>query len=510
MERGKKRHLEVGVGDNSPVTLELSREYVAGLDENKLDAGKSYSKITPDSGLNLKSLSSLLKDPQSWTNHKKLMQYCAYYGHYDNMLSGAFLNIFIPFSQVDYKLIGGDEEVRKDIANWLEDISFRDLLEGMAYDYYIYGRFVAYLYESGVLQLLPVFRCSIENLAVNGNPIMSFELDRTKTRGMVDISDYERKYAGYPEEIVRAAKNGQQYALLNVDNAFSCSMAKSAWEKYSVPMMVSAFPYVIKKDMLAKTEEVELSNMSKSLLEVQVGDRDKVPCPSELELKKAGQSYVSALKNGGASIAVVSWNVKGNWLIYNNKEVLDNIVSSTSFQNWNILAALSISPVLSAGSEHFNKGASGSFSQTSAAVSTINKRINGFLDKVTLVMNRVINKYAENNDLEKEKLPRMLFDKVDLSDDEKLMNELLKLYDRGLVSNKTLFENTELDYLTERENRVSENKANDLITFKPRPTANQMSSDDFQNGRPTLDDSQRKSDKENSLRSNYSPKPSTE
>lgn len=507
----KKRYKKVVQQSNtSPANLNQPQVYVAGLGDASLDYGKKYSKIIPNSGITLSSLSSILKNPQDWSQHKKLLQYCAYYSHYDNMLSGALFNIFIPFSQVDFKLIGGSDETRSALQDWLSDISFEDLLEGMAFDYYMYGRFIAYLYDSGALQLLPVFRCQVESLDINGNPLISFELDRTKEMSQVDISKLERKYAGYPKEIVKAASDGKTFALLDVGRTFSCALAKSAWEKYPIPMITSAFPYIIKKEMLAQTEEVELDNMSKSLLEVKVGDKDKMPKPSIPEMKVAGQSYINALKSNGASIAVVSWNVKGEWLVYSNKEVLEQIVNSTSFQNWNILAALSISPVLSAGSEHFNKGASGSYSQTSAAISTINKRINGFLKKVALTMNRLIIQYAESQNFDMENLPKLSFDKVDLTDDEKLIEELLKLYDRGLVSNKTLFENTDLDYMTERKNRENENGSDDITVFKPRPTANQMSSNDNDGGRPTVEDSKRVSDKDNSSRSNSAPKPSTE
>lgn len=503
----KKQKNEIGVNLGTTTPNNENSVYISGIDITNLEYGKKYSQIKPYSGITLKTLSNILKNPQEWTSHKSLLQYCAYYSHFDNMLSGALFNIFIPFSVVDYRLNGGSAENREKITQWLEDNSFSELLEGMATDYYMYGRFVSYLYDNNVLQILPVFRCEVESLEIGGNPIISFEINRDVKISKTNIGKLEKKYAGYPSEIVQALKNNKLYAQLDNSRTYSCSFTKSAWEKYPVPMLTSSLQYVIKKEMLSKTEDVELNNMSKSLLQVQVGDKEKTPKPSESELMAAGKSFVNALKSDGASVAVVAWNVEGKWLTYENKEVLDSIVNSTSFQNWNILSALSISPVLSAGSEHFNKGTSGSFSQTTAAIGTINKRINGFLSKVAKLLNRIIKTHWEDFELDNSQdLPKIIFDKVDLSDNKDVQEELIKLYDRGLISNKTFFERSELDYNTEKLNREEENKNNEFEVFKPRPTANQMSWNDDKGGRPIVNDNKRKTDKNNSLRSNNMPK----
>lgn len=504
-KRNKNKYIETGSQE--------SEVYTASFDFKKLEMSNKYTEIKPNNVVDLTTISNILKNSMDWANYKKLLELTAYFTKYDNMLFGAFFNILIPFAQSNYRLIGGNANSRKVFKEWLTTIGFEDILAGLAHDYFVYGRSVCYLYDSGALQVLPIFRCQVESLDVLNNPVISFEVDKTRRSSKVDIKQLESKYAGFPSEILDAAKQGKDFALLETSNTFSISGSKASWEKYSLPIITSALPWLYKKDVLSLTENTELSNMSKSFLEVQVGDEKIRAKPNENEFKAVANSYSNAIKTKGNNISVVAWNVKSEWKVYNNKDVLNSIANSMSFINWNILSALSMSPVLSAGSEHFNKGSSGSFSQTSSAVKVINKRINTFLKEVAKMINRMMKIVSEEQRISSSRTPELVFDMVDLENDSSLNEELISLYDKGLLSRQTLFDHTDLDYEQEKENKTSEVDDNEV--FAPPAQSYNMSANDTNSsgdnkgGAPIKDNKKRKSDKEQSLK-NQVPSPSDE
>ena len=301
-------------------------DFVIAANESTIEYSIKYTKSNSSTLTSVDTLSSILRDPQQWTNFKNLLSYCDYYINYDSMAAGAIKNILIPFSQAEYWLSGGSEKGRKFFNKWLDDINFHDILSGMANDYFRYGQTYLYLYEDNYLQILPPHRCIIESLAVNGEPVISFELDTTRTMSNTDMTALERKYAGYPPEVAKAAKDGGRYAQLIVGNTYAVQGSKAYWERYALPILTSALPWLLEKETLNGVLINELENMKRSFLEVQVGDKDKLPKPNQKEMQSVANAYRNALSTSETNLAVVSWNVKSNWVQSNNKEILNNIV----------------------------------------------------------------------------------------------------------------------------------------------------------------------------------------
>lgn len=464
---------------------------------------KFNSTTSPTSITSTDSLRNILTNPQEFENIKRLYQYCDYYVNYDTIVAGAIKNIFIPFSQTPYRLEGGTKKSRQFFETVFEQNNLEDIIRGCANDYFKYANVYLYLNDDYTLQLLPPHRCYVEALAVDGEPIVSFEIDRSVQIGKTDITKLERQYNGYPDVIQDEIKKGGSYAQLPIGNCFSISYSKASWEKYAVPPIAAALPWLIEKETLNKTLTTELDNMRGTFLHVRVGDKDKNAIPGQAELNDIGNTFASVLATDGGRVACTSWNVQAEFLNGGTKDSLNTITDLMANINWNILSALTISSVLATGDNLPNVSANANFSTIQAAVTLVNKRINAYLSDLTKMINKIIRHIADKESVTKP--PRIIFDLVDLNNDEGLTQLMLDLYDKGLLSKQTLYDHTNFNFDEELEKRSQETKdgINQVLTPPDQPY--NKSASENKGGRPELDMNERTSDKDGK---NENPSPS--
>lgn len=470
---------------------------------NVIQSYKFDSTTMPVAITSIDSLRGILTNPQEYTNIKRIYQFCDYYVNYDSIVAGAIKNIFIPFSQTPYRLNGGTKKSRAFFETLFEQNNLEDIIRGCANDYFKYANVYLYLNDDYTIQLLPPHRCAVEALAVDGEPIISFEVDRSIEFGRTDISDLERKYHGYPKVIQDVVKNGGSYAQLPIGSCFSITYSKASWEKYAVPPITAALPWLVEKETLTKTLTTELNNMRDTFLHVRVGDKDKNPIPGDGELAQIGNSFSSVLSSDGGRVVITSWNVQAEFLNGGTKDALDTISDLMANINWNILSALTISSVLATGDNLPNVSANANFSTIQAAVSLVNKRINAYLNDLTKMFNKIIRIIANEEGFSK--APELIFDLVDLNNDEGVTELMLDLYDKGFLSKQTVYDHTNFNYGEELEKRQDEIRMgiNQVLT-PPEQPYNRTSTDD-EGGRPELDMNERTTDKDGK---NENPRPS--
>lgn len=462
-----------------------------------------YNLTSPISLTSLDTLQSILRNPQTFENITRLYQYCDYYINYDSICAGAIKNIFIPFSQAPYRLVGGNKKTRDFFTKIFDKNNLEDIVRGCANDYHKYGNLYVYLNDDYSIQMLPPHRCEVENIAIDGEPVVAFEIDRTTQYGKVDIEDIERKYNGYPKEILEGAKKGQSFVRLSIGKVFSVSYSKASWEKYAIPPLTAALPWLVQKETLNKTLITELDNMRATFLHVKVGDKDKNPIPGEGELRGIGKIFTNVLGRDGGRVAATTWNVDADFKNGGTKDSLAVINDMMANINWNVLSALSVSSVLATGDNLPNTNASSNFSTIQAAVTLVNKRINAFLDDLTKMFNKIIRIISLREGFRS--YPVIQFEIVDLSDDKSVTELLMNLYDKGFISKETIYEHTKFDFNEELEKRKYEaNDGIDKILAPPEQPYNRPTSDD-DGGRPELDMDERTTDIDGK---NENPRPS--
>lgn len=91
-----------------------------------------------------------------------------------------------------------------------------------------------------------------------------------------------------------------------------------------------------------------------------------------------------------------------------------------------------------------------------------------------------------------ENVPEFTFPPVDLTGSGKLYETCLKLWEKGVLSTKTMLDIHGYDEAQEVERRVKEDENGTTDTLKPRDAKEEET--DKQPGRPVLDDSERHSD----------------
>lgn len=464
---------------------------------------KYNSTTSPNAITSVDSLRSILTNPQEFENVKKLYQYCDYYVNYDSIVAGAIKNIFIPYSQTPYRLSGGTQKSRTFFETLFERNNLEDIVRGCSNDYFKYATVYLYMNDDYTIQLLPPHRCAVEALSVDGEPIVSYEIDRSIEIGKTDITALERKYSGYPKVIQDAVSKGESYAQLEIGKCFSISYSKASWEKYAFPPIVAALPWLIEKETLTKTLTSELENMRSTILHVQVGDKDKNAIPGEGELERIGRSFVSALSMDGGKVVSTAWNVQAKFINGGTKDSLSTITDLMANINWNILSALTISSVLATGDNLPNVSSNANFSTIQAAVTLVNKRINAYLYDLSKMINKLIKIVSEEEGLKKP--PEIIFDKVDLNNDESITDLMLDLYDKGFISRQTIYDHTGFNYDEEIEKRTMEMNAGvDKVLSPPAQPYNSTPTQD-QGGRPELDMDERTTDKDGK---NENPRPS--
>ena len=463
---------------------------------------KFNSNTSPASITSVDSLRSILSNPQEFENVKKIYQYCDYYVNYDSIVSGAIKNIFIPFSQTPYRLAGGTQKSRTFFTELFNRNNLEDIVRGCSNDYFKYANVYLYLENNHTIQLLPPHRCAVEALSVDGEPIISFEIDRSIEIGKTDITALERKYSGYPKVIQDAVSKGGSYAQLEVGKCFSICYSKASWEKYAVPPIISALPWLIETETLTQTLTKELENMRSTFLHVQVGDKDKNPIPGDQELASIGSSFVNALSSDGGKIVATSWNVQAQFLNGGTKDSLATITDLMANINWNILSALTISSVLATGDNLPNISSNANFSTIQAAVTLVNKRINAYLTDLSKTLNKMIRIISEEEGFKK--YPEIVFDLVDLNNDEGVTQLMLDLYDKGFLSHQTIYDHTGFNYEEEIEKKTMEkNDGIDQVLTPPDQPYNKSGTSE--GGRPELDMNERTTDKDGK---NENPSPS--
>lgn len=463
------------------------------------------TQFKPNGDLKGFNLQTILMNVQ--TNIYKIYELMAYYVQSDNIFSSAVKNVLTPFSVTPFRLQGSSQKAKDFFYNYFEEIGLNDLLYGIYYDLYLYGNVYLYKYENGYIQILPPHRIEIQDVKVPNEPVLGYKIPEAKSVNYSQVSEtfiktMEAKYSnGYPPEILEGIKKGQRIVQLNPLNTYTIQGAKSFWEKYSMPLGISLLPLFSKKNLISESENNELNVLQKSVLHIQVGDAEKRPKPNRAELDAVAQSFIQATT--GLGISVTSWDVKAEWKKIDFKDAGNSIKMKYSEVNAAILSGLGLASVIVTGD-----ATGSSFAAAQVNTSIASKRIMQNILNVQQFLRKIMKEVASGQRISDTRMPDLIFEPVDLQTTAEATDEILKLFEKGLVGNRTVLETAKLDYQQERDRKEQEQKDGDEIVFTLPPSFNNQTGDPNAPGAPTLPNSKRTSDPSKSA-SGKQPKPST-
>lgn len=522
--------------DFRPVQEDTAEKVTAAVvgasDENDVKQIQSYNNnnITFSGELSSYDYNTILRDKQ--TNIVSLYQLADYYVDADPIVHAIVKNVYVPFSTgSSWYLIGSKKTVDLYEAQY-KKMRLREKLDSIMLEYWKYGNVYCYLMEDGNLITLPVHKCKIGNVSLNGEPIVDYDVMSIQNEwrvknysikpGWIDDNKLETYFKGYPKEVVKAINQAQQYAQLDPSRTFVLQGSKESWQRYAIPFIASCLSALSKKELITMYEKATLNLGIRSFVHVTYGD------------PKAGSDFLPDRNSLTAVRALFQKAMSGNPLVVTNnwtkaaviKPDLEDMYQWNIYQEVNdaILSAGGVSGIIATGVS--NDGST--FASAQVSMQTVESRIEAAMTEFCDMMNRinVLLKEYITGTYNKKDAPEFKFTPLSLEGKKALREACLNLYKEGVLSVKTLLDKNGYNLDAEKEEKEKEIKDGTVEVFAPfvPRTSNDSSSNKSNNsssqteskstdedggpGRNKLNTTERKSDEESAMRGKQ-PKPSS-
>ena len=491
--------------------------------ESAADVSSTYNErsITFNGSLNDYDYESLLKQKQQ--NINKFYELGDYFVDADDLVGGAIRHILVPFSMIDgWYLTGGTEQTQEKYKEWFERISLNEKLRSWFYQYYVFYNVYFSLMEDGDLVTLPPHLMRITNVAVNGNPLTEFNAKSLKQdlrkssqkswKKFLDDEDMKIRIAGYPPEVTEALKKNVEWVQLDPKNTWLWQGDKPEWSRYAIPLIATALIPLAQKALIRNQEDALLNLAAASFVHGAVGSPKDSNIVVDVPILNAVLGITKSAMKAGTGVAITNDCVKYQVI----QPDMDHFYEADKYRNVNesILSAFGINATVSSGSDN-----AVSFGTSQISTKLVSMRINAARQSLCKVMNKIIRAVngspyglPRSND---KKLPVFNMPVSDLTQVAAFQAECMKLYEKGVLSTRTLLDSYNVDINTEFERKKEEQNNGMADVFlapgksaESNNTTKPSGDEDVPIGRPTLDDSERQSDPGNS-ETGRNPKPSS-
>lgn len=484
-------------------------------DENVVQSFNN-SNITFQGNLEGFNYEGILRRKQE--NISQLYSLSDYFIDADAIYKGTIKHVYVPFSLFPkWRLAGTDDKTRQRFLDYYEAINLTKKMKSIFLQYYKYANVFVYVMEDGNVITLPVTKCKITNVSLNGEPLVEMNLEDIKNSfsgfasnnaKYFDDNDLKKQLLGYPKEVGEALVAGKTSVQLNPENVFVLQDVKEDWQRYAIPMIASFLPSLAKKALIAKYEDAVLNLGLRSFIHVRYGDPNPKSdlMPDITQLRQVRNVFSTAMS--GNPLAVTN-----NWakaeVIQPETRFLHEWDKYREVNN-SLLSAGGISGIVVTGvAEDGSTFASAQVSMQSAAA-RIEQALTAFSEMMTainkLVYQRVTGKKNGNP-------PKFIFMPLDMSGRKAMQEAGMRLWSDGVLSSRSLMEIYGYDMNQEVSRRRSEldEGIDDVLrnrNFKQDFVKEDKDNPDAKTGRPTMDDSERTSDP-GSAQTGKQPKPSS-
>lgn len=462
---------------------------------------------------------TILRDKQN--NINSLYELSDYQVDKDPIYRGIIKGVYAAFSVSDWKLIGANEKTKEKYEEYYRRINLRDRMSSIFYQYFKYGNVYIYLMEDGSIVTLPVHKCRISNMMLNGEPIVEYNAQSISTdifnqggsaeKSYVDDEQIKERLRGYPPEVADAVNSGAQWVQLNPENTFVLQDLKEDWMRYSIPIIAACLTGLAKKALIDNYETSLLNLGINSFVHVRYGnDKNDNPNlrPNREELTAVQSVFRRAmLSNNNSALAVTNNYAKAEIIQADTKQLFE--YDKYKVVNSEILSAGGISGIIVSG-----RAEDGStFASAQVSINTADKRIELARENFCELMNK-INRRVNGTAMTRsasDKVPQFTLVPVDLSGSSKFQKTCMELWREGCMSTETLLQTHGFDFKQEVTRKESEIKDGSFMLMNKETATNSVennaTTETKQKGRPTLSDEERESDPAKSV-TGRAPKPS--
>ena len=446
-----------------------------------------------------------------------------YFYDAEELYGGSIKYIYVPFSLIDgWYLTGGDDKVRVKYYDWFTRIGLDQKMESWFTQYFNFANVFFSLMEDGDLVTLPPILSRVTNVAVNGNPLIEFNARAVKQdlkkqgqkalKKFLDDEQLDVRLAGFPKEVAEALRTNKEWVQLDPKTTFFWSMPKPEWQRYAVPMIIMCLKPLAKKAIISKYEDALLNLAAASFVHASVGAPEDSNVVSDQNILTGVMSITKQAMKAGGGISVTN-----DWIKYDVVQPdVDKMFDHNKYSgpNEEILGAMGINNSVAAGSND----TSITFGAAQISTKIVSMRITRARQSFCEMMNKIIRAVngapyglPRSND---SKLPRFAMPASDLTKVAAFQEACMTLWEKGMISDKTLMDAHGFDVQYEFEQKQKEqDKGYSEVFIAPNTKGatnnNSSSGGDGEVGRPVMDDSQRESDPGNS-ETGAAPKPSSE
>ena len=465
----------------------------------------------------------LLRDKQSGIFD--IYKLADYFYDAEELYGGSIKYVYVPFALIDgWYLTGGDEKVRGKYEEWFKRIGLDSKLESWFTQYFNFGNVFYSLMEDSDLVTLPPVLSRVTNVMVNGNPLVEFNARAVKQdlkrqgqkalKKFIDDDELDVRLAGYPREVSEALKTNREWVQLDPKSTFFWSMPKPEWQRYAIPMIVMCLKPLAKKALISKYEDALLNLAAASFVHASVGAPNDSTVVADTNILGAVHSITKQAMKAGGGIATTNDWVKYDVVQPDTDKLFDH--NKYSGPNEEILGAMGINNSVASGSND----TSVTFGAAQISTKIVSMRITRARQSFCELMNKIIRAVngspyglpRSNSD----KLPEFKMPVSDLTRVAAFQEACMNLWEKGMLSDKTLMEahGFNIQYEFKQKQKEDEEGYNDVFVapnVKSSGTNDSGSSSggDGEIGRPLMDDSERASDPGNS-ETGAAPKPSSE
>ena len=493
---------------------------------NDVSATYNERSITYNGSLQNTNYEEMLRKKQE--NINTIYQIADYFVDADDLVGGAIYHIYVPFSLIDgWYLTGGTEQTREKYTEWFDRIGLEDKLRSWFYQYYTFANVYYSLMDDGDLVTLPPHLVKITNIAVNSNPLVEFDVKSLKQdlrpssqkalKKYLNDDDIKIRIAGYPPEVAEAltSKKSVEWVQLNPKSTWVWQGDKPEWSRYAIPMICRALIPLAQKALIRTEENALLNLAAASFVHGAVGSPKDSNIVVDNNILTAVMNITKSAMKVGGGIAITNDCVQYKVI----QPDLDHFYDADKYKSVNqaILGAFGINSSVSTGADN-----SISFGTSQISTRLVSMRINAAKRSLCKMINRIMRAVngspyglPRSND---KKIPTFCMPESDLTQVAAFQSECMKLYEKGVISIKTLLDSYNIDMETEynlKKKEADDGKTEVFVPHGNNGTNETTGPDDSKNkgngdsGRPTLDDSERKSDPGNS-ETGRAPKPSNE
>lgn len=493
---------------SEPIDKKRYRE-VVGATKDDADVFQSYtnSNITFSGNLSGYDYSSILRDKQ--TNIVSLYQLADYYSDADAIVKGIIHHVFVPFSTCSsWYMKGKNEKTIKLYEEQYKRMRLREKLNGIMLEYWKYANVVCYLLN-GQLITLPIHKCKIGNMMLNGMPLVDFDCLSIENEwrakgyavqeGWIKDNNLDEYFKGYPEEVKQAVDKGNQYVQLNPENTFVMQGNKESWHRYAIPFIAAALEPLSRKELIATYEKATLNLATHGFTHAKYGDPTKGQdmLPDANQLRQVNAIFKQGMT--GFPLVVTNHLAEAEFV----QADTEDLFQWDMFRDVNndILAAGGVSGIIVSGVSQDGS----TFASAQISMQTAEARINDAREKFCELMNRVNERLTEviPGTYNLKEIPEFKLMPLSMEGKKAVREACKELWSQGVVSTQTYLDTQGYSIDKEVEQRKEESEEIDRILVS-RETV--KSSNDGA-GRPEIEDEDRKSDPDSANRSKQ-PKPS--